>query len=282
MSIRDSLVGSIEFLRKRFYRGPIRTTVVSLGLESRFRAAYSRILGEIANEDIVSHEVGGITAQFIVKTGLEVQRFRNLMEEFDVIESLLEEVTEDDIFYDIGANVGLYTCFIAQRVDRTIAFEPHPKNLKRLKENVELNSLTNVTARPEALSNVDEKADLAVTGASIAGEGTHSLGTGTEQNSVEVETVRGDAVIGELPYPDVIKIDVEGAELNVLRGMENALSESCHLCYVEVHPDKITKYDGTAEEVSDLLTELGFEIEQIHERGGDEYFLKCRREITNH
>ena len=216
MSFRGSLVSGIETLRTFLYRGPVKRTVRTLGLESGLRTAYSRVLGGVSDEGIVTHEIGGVAAAYNVSSGLEVQRFRNLMAESDVIEALLDDVKPDDVFYDVGANVGLYTCFLSQVVEETVAFEPHPVNLKRLKENVELNDLSNVHVRAEALSNVDGTAELAVTGASVAGEGTHSLATGSEDRSVEIETVRGDSLDDQVPSPDVVKIDVEGAELNVL------------------------------------------------------------------
>jgi len=201
------------------------------------------------------------------------------MAESDVIETLLDDVKADDVFYDVGANVGLYTCFLSQVVDETVAFEPHPKNLQRLKENIELNDLSNVYVRSEALSDADGTAELAVKGASVAGEGTHSLATGAENRSVEIETARGDS-LDDVPPPDVVKIDVEGAELNVLRGLERSLAD-CRLCYVEVHPDRIGKYGGTANDVREFLSDLEFDVESIYEREDEEYFLKAQRRSSN-
>lgn len=275
MSVRSTLVFAIETLRQQLYRGPVRRIVRATGLESRFRWAYSWILGSVSDEDVVSHELNGVTAKFRVSTGLEVQRFHNLMEEFDVIETLLSDIDEDEVFFDVGANVGLYTCFLSQKADRTVAFEPHPENLTRLDDNLILNDLTNVTVRSEALSDTNGTADLAVKGTNVAGEGTHSLATGGERNTIEITTVRGDSLVHELPAPDMIKIDVEGAELAVLRGLEETLM-SCSRVYCETHASKLRSRDHTVDDVHELLASKGFTVEVIENRG-DEQFIRAVR-----
>jgi FkbM family methyltransferase len=257
------------------YRGPVKRVVAGLGLESSLKTAYSRLLGSVSDADVITHEIGGISAQFHVSTGLEVQRFRNLMDETAVVESLLTEVTEDDVLYDIGANVGLYTCFLANVVDQTVAFEPHPINAERLEENIELNSLSNVTVRSEALSDTDGTAELAISGAAVAGEGTHALTDAPVSDSVEVKTVRGASLRGELPQPDVLKIDVEGAEMAVLRGCRDILKD-CRLVYCETHPDKLLQRDESVEAVIELLEESGFDVEPLEKRE-TEQFLRAWR-----
>lgn len=281
MGVRNALVSGLETFRKLIYRGPVKRLAAALGLESKIRTGYSWLLGLVSAEDTVTHDVGGISVSFRVLTGLEVQRFRNLMDESDVIESLLSEVTEDDVFYDVGANVGLYACFLSHIVDQTVAFEPHPANIQRLEENIELNNLSNVIVRREALSDTNGTAELAVSGGGIAGEGRHSLQTDSTGDTIEVESVRGDELLDDLPSPDVLKIDVEGAEMQVLRGFQNALGDDCRLCYVEIHPDRFENYENPVARIQSLFSDLGFSTNVIYERENDEHFLVARHEERN-
>jgi FkbM family methyltransferase len=230
----------------------------------------------------VTVQVGEREATFSVTTPSEYYRFQELLGEDLVINDVLSELTTDDVFYDIGANVGMFTCFIAQALppEHVIAFEPHPTNAEQLEENLTLNELE-ATIHKIALADEESTAELAVDERDEAGAGRHALAVGGEDETITVDLVRGDTLIAEgtVLAPTVLKIDVEGAELDVLRGLQNTLIESCRLCYVEVHPDRIRKYDGTAKEVEEFLSELGFNIETIYEREDDEYFLKAERQL---
>lgn len=274
--VREVLVEGLEKLRESVYRGPVKALVVSLGLEPLLRSLYSSVLSVVSGYSVVSREVSGVSASFHVSTGMEVQRFRNLMDEAYVIESVLDHVSEDDVFYDVGANVGLYTCFVSQVSADTVAFEPHPENRERLRDNVELNELSNVTIRREALSDSDGVAELEVAGTGVAGEGTHSLVTDDKTDgALEVEEARTDSLVDELPTPDVVKIDVEGAELQVLRGMKEMLAD-CRVVYTEVHPDRLQRRGGSEDEVVELLERAGLSVEKLESRG-QEAFLRAER-----
>jgi len=271
--MRGLLISGLEKLRKNIYRGPIKRTAVVLGLESKLKTAYSAMLLTASNENYTTHEVADYKASFRISTGMEVQRFQQLMNEKFVIESVVSDVCEDDIFYDVGANVGLYTCFIAQVSDQTVAFEPHPVNADKLRENVAFNQLTNVEVREEALSDTEGTAKLAVTGTDVAGEGTHALATGSEENTVEIHINLGDNLPQNVPAPDVIKIDVEGAEMSVIRGMKETLS-SCRVVYCETHAEKLSNRGESHEAVVDSLQDAGFSVEVIESRG-EETFLRA-------
>ncbi|MDB9281515.1 FkbM family methyltransferase [Halorubrum ezzemoulense] len=205
-------------------------------------------------------------------------RFRDLSDEHSIIEDLLTALDIDDVFYDIGANVGTYTCFTAAQLDtgRTLAFEPEPKNADRLQENLELNDL-HAEIVQVVLSDTDGTVEFALSG-DEAGEGEHAIATDNSEQTLEVETARGDTIIEErgLPKPTVVKIDVEGAELSVLRGLRETLCTNCRLVYVEVHTEKITDFGGEASEVKTFLTDAGFDVTEISQRGS-EVFLRASK-----
>ncbi|WP_198530028.1 FkbM family methyltransferase [Halorubrum aethiopicum] len=229
-------------------------------------------------EDTQTHEITTHSVDFHTKTFTEFTRFRDLVGERSIVEDLLTSLDSNDIFYDVGANVGTYTCFAAAKLGpgKVVAFEPEPENADRLRENLELNNL-DAEIIQIALSDTDGIVDLALTG-DEAGTGEHAIATGDDKQTLEVETARGDSIIEErgLPKPTVAKIDVEGAELSVLRGLRETLYESCRLMYVEVHTEKIRDFGAERSEVETLLTDAGFEVTEISQRGS-EIFLRASK-----
>ena len=264
-------------IRSRFYSGWVRQIVRGTKLNKLLSKPYWQLVYSLS-ENTQTHEITNHSIDFQTITFTEYMRFCSLAGERSIVENLLTALDSDDIFYDIGANVGTYTCFAAAELgpDRTVAFEPEPENADRLRENLELNDL-GAEIIQVALSDTDGTVDLALTG-DEAGEGEHAIATGDDERTLEVETARGDSIIEErgLPKPTVIKIDVEGAELSVLRGLRETLHENCRLLYVEVHTEKIRDFGGEASDVETLLTDVGFEVTEISQRGS-EIFLRASK-----
>jgi len=268
------VVSLLETVRKAIYRGPIKRIATSIGIEKNLRENYSQLLSKFTMDNRIELNIKNTTAHFRVTNGVEIQRFKELMEEESIIESVLTDVTSKDVFYDVGANVGLYTCFVGQRSRQSVAFEPHPVNRDRLEENLELNDISDVNVREEALSDFSGTAQLAIGGSDVAGEGAHTLSTGSDTNTISVSTIRGDD-LGNIPEPDVMKIDVEGAELSVLRGMRETLDE-CRIIYCETHSDKLANRGESHQAVVDELTEAGFLVDELISRS-EETFLRAKK-----
>ncbi|MCK4735841.1 MAG: FkbM family methyltransferase, partial [Methanophagales archaeon] len=130
-----------------------------------------------------------------------------------------KEVSKSSVVYDIGAHVGFYTLLASELVSgggRVIAFEPAFRNLKYLKKHVEINHCANVKIIEAAVSDKS--------GISHFNEGhSSSMGHLSEDGNLTVDTVSIDKLVGagKIPAPDYIKIDVEGAELLVLKGAKS-------------------------------------------------------------
>jgi len=225
-----------------------------------------------------THTICGRTVDFLTDSYAEFQRFRNLVGERDVIQEVLRSLEPADVFYDIGANVGMYTCFVASELgaDQTVAFEPHEGNANRLVENLRHNGLDAKVVRV-ALSDAEGTVDLAVAGKQV-GEGEHAIATGSATQTIEIDANRGDALIDgrDLPEPTVVKIDIEGAEFAALEGLRTTLRKSCRLVFCEIHPRKLRDFGAAEKDIHELLQSHGFETEVIHRRG-EEYFVKAER-----
>ncbi len=142
-------------------------------------------------------------------------------------------VTPGGVVFDVGAHAGLYTLLAARLVGpagRAVAFEPLPRNLAFLRRHVALNALTNVTVVPAAV--------CARTGvARFLPAPSSSMGRLAADGPLQVRTVALDDLIsgGELPPPDVIKIDVEGAEVDVLAGADRLLHDRRPVLLISTH-----------------------------------------------
>ncbi|MGI8756231.1 MAG: FkbM family methyltransferase [Acidimicrobiales bacterium] len=127
-------------------------------------------------------------------------------------------------FWDVGANVGSYTLIASQVSHATIvAFEPHPAMFERLRLNVGLNDRSNVQLENLALS--DSSGVLGFTDSASSSSVNHL--TTDADAALRVDAIRGEDLIaaGRAPAPDVLKIDVEGHEGEVLRGLGRALAD---------------------------------------------------------
>lgn len=223
--------------------------------------------------DMQTHTIYNESIKFHSDTVSEVSRFFHLAGEEPIIADLLFSLSFDDTFYDIGANVGTYTCFAASKLgsEKVVAFEPEPKNAARLRDNLELNDL-NAKILEVAVTNKDGKQELGIQG-DEAGEGEHTVFTEDSAKTIEVDSFRVDTLIKErgVQEPTVIKVDVEGAELSVLQGMEKTLNNHVRLIYAELHPKKSSNFGYEIAEVEEYLRELGFEVSDLSQRGGQKF-----------
>jgi FkbM family methyltransferase len=274
-------------------RGPVGSGVErGLGLV-RLRPAAQNTYNQVLSKIVVQNgeytiSVGDSKATFEVHSSDEYLRIKSMFED-DVLSSLLSDLEADDVFYDVGANVGVYSCLVGNLIgaDRVVAFEPHPGNAERLHDNVNLNSLE-PTIFNYALSDNEGKVSLAVAVESHTTSPGHNLieinASVEEYGSESAQTITTDMVRGDdfiqkrdLPEPTVLKVDVEGAEYNVLRGLEETLSGSaCRLVYCEVHKNHLKTFNSSDREVRELLESCGFELESINDHGS-KYHLKATK-----
>ena len=173
-------------------------------------------------------------------------------------EIIKEYVGTGDIVYDIGANIGYVSLSLAKRVGATglvIAFEPVPRNIASFRENIQINKLANVQLLEFAAS--DKRGDAVIRFAENLS--TASLVWHRNDPSatrLAITTVSIDELVesGELRNPSFIKIDVEGAEGNVLLGMRRTLAAAKPVLFVECS-------EAGRETAWYLLRELGYQCQ---------------------
>jgi len=138
-------------------------------------------------------------------------------------------VLPDAICFDIGANAGLYTLLFAQYCRHVFAFEPLPRNIRYLCRILEVNGVRNATIVPCAVSD-STKLSLFKVGENCA------LGRIDSKGELPVVTLSCDEFVSAYKVvPSLLKIDVEGAEMLVLKGAENLLSNHKPIILLSTH-----------------------------------------------
>jgi FkbM family methyltransferase len=164
--------------------------------------------------------------------------FGNL--ESSVQEAMLRHLPAGGVFYDVGANLGFFALLGAHMTGpegRVLAFEPAPDNAAAIRQNAEVNALPNIEVVEKAVAAAGGQGRLQVVDdqswSKLEQYGAHP---GTEQ-VLDVPVIALDEEIsaGALPPPDVVKIDVEGAEIAVLEGMARTLAEHSPAIICELH-----------------------------------------------
>jgi FkbM family methyltransferase len=165
---------------------------------------------------------------------------------------------------DVGANIGYFTVAAALAVGpegRVVAFEPAAATRHLLEENVRLNGLANVTVRDEALAATQSEAAL-------------YLGPQQDTGLASLRPLPGSsrAIVRQAPFDDLwpaahrvalVKIDVEGAELAVLRGMAGLLERDHPDVIVEVTDRFLRELGASAPALFEFLTARGYRAFQI-------------------
>ncbi len=187
-------------------------------------------------------------------------------------------VKEGDVVVDLGANIGYFTLLAARLVGKkgkVYAFEPEPINYSLLLKNIELNGYDNIVAVQKAVSNVTGKVRLFL---DKKDTGAHTIyQPGDKREFIEVESVTLDEFFKDKKHPiNVIKMDVEGAEIAAFSGMDRIIRESENLkMFVEFYFPGIRRAGDSPEEFArKLLEDYPFSILAIGEYTKDRKYLR--------
>ena len=163
---------------------------------------------------------------------------------------LIEQlVPEGGTFFDIGAHVGFYTLLASILVGengKVVAFEPLPRNIYFLKEHVRLNRLANVSIIEAAVSDstgyatFSEGPDNFIDFTEFSNGSDHSMAHFSPIGNLTVKTVSLDELHlqGEVPPPNFLKIDVEGADALVLKGAKKVLATFHPTIFLSIHGER--------------------------------------------
>ena len=195
-----------------------------------------------------------------------VRELREQGRERTFVRLLAEAIPSGGTVLEGGAHLGFVTVHAARAAGsqgRVLVFEPNAAVLPALQQNLTANGVARrVEIHPAAL------ADRAGHASFYASGETSSLVEAVEGTvRVEVDLVRGDDAVGEDVDVDVIKLDIEGAELAALRGMERLVA-GVRTIFLELNPELLERSGASRDELLEWLAEHGFEVDWIDEKRG--------------
>lgn len=177
------------------------------------------------------------------------------LHEFEEMSFLLHFLKSDDLFIDIGANVGSYTILASAHVGaKSVSFEPHPATFKRLMDNIHLNNIKDkVIPYNEGLGNSEtnlfftDKLDTA-----------NYISEKENTDTIKVNVSKLDSKIVSLNNATLLKMDVEGYEKFVIEGGLSVFkNENLKAIIVELN-NASEKYGYKPADLHNIIVELGF------------------------
>jgi FkbM family methyltransferase len=180
---------------------------------------------------------------------------------------LFDFVKPGMIVVDIGANIAATTLNLAKRTlpgGKIFSFEPSPYNYQRASENISLNNFSNIRLINQGLGNEKTTAFLYNVNSHNSGmqrilnndEGAFSY----EKTAVEIDTLDSSMQKFEIPKPSLIKIDVEGYELKVLKGGKETIMKYRPALFIELDDDNLHEQGNNAKELIQSLIQLQYKI----------------------
>jgi FkbM family methyltransferase len=169
-------------------------------------------------------------------------------------ELFYKELSAGKVVYDIGANTGIYTVLACRSVGasgRVFAFEPATMNLFYLHENIRANQFVNCEVVPKAVSNSDGTVQFELSGEPC-------LGRISADGLLRVPSTSLDSFVSTgKPMPHLLKIDVEGAEYDVLTGARRVLLQARPTIFLATHGENVHA------ECTSMLEKLGYTLHYL-------------------
>ena len=250
-------------------KGFLKSVLIKLRLYK-----YARQIRMLPYRNIKTHSstINGITVQFNTSDELSNSWFfprysKGRVHEKIITEMLISTLQTATCFVDVGTFLGWYTCIASKHMPngKVIGFEMDNISYSLLQENLTLNNCPNVEAYNVAVSNVAEEVRYQRNIKRLAG--LHIQVDLEEKSSEELlsvdSVVLDDFLMSRGIVPDVIKIDVEGAEMNVLQGMMQILQLHRPKLFLEIHPFNLPHFGTSTYEILSLLIDHGYEIVEI-------------------
>jgi FkbM family methyltransferase len=224
----------------------------------------------------VPRRIGGETIRFPPR----LCRYYEAEYEPGTFRFLRQVLRPGDAALDVGAHIGLFTVVMARLVGpagRVFSFEPTPTTRRVLERTVRLNRCSDrVEVRAEAVTRVSGRADFFDTG-DVASNSNSLVASGRHRRQFSVDAVAVDEFLSARKLSvGFLKIDVEGAELDALRGAEQTLRRDRPAVALALHPDGVRRSGGSLHEIWRLLVDHRLAVTRFGAKVVESWF--CRQQ----
>ncbi len=187
---------------------------------------------------------------------------------------------------ELGANIGYYALIetkLAGPTGHLYAVEPSPYNFDLLKRNLDLNNIRNADLHQAAFGEKRGKVKFYMYDRSNLSSFIKREDMGMETTEIDVDMITLDDFL-KLKTADFIRMDVEGYELEILKGATQVLSSDSKPKYffIEVHSDLLHKKNSSGREIIELLAKYGYEVRKSFWRGRGDIIATTTKEMLEH
>jgi len=177
---------------------------------------------------------------------------------------LLKKIVKpEDVFLDLGANIGYFSLLVANNSPsvKVISFEPVAGLFQNMNDNISLNNIKNISTVNAAVGEISEENELFVSAPDNLGMSSFHQPENYSGKKEKVKVVAIDDWVktSGLSKIDVIKLDIEGSELAALKGMKEVLQKQKPVLIVEVNPETLSMFNLKPSDIYDHLKQLHFE-----------------------
>lgn len=199
---------------------------------------------------------------------LPARYYRWFEEDYEIehVTFINEVVKEAMTVIDIGAHIGFFSIIFAKRVGargKVIAFEPTSSTYELLNKTIKINKIKDIVkAEQKAVGDRKDTVKFYVT--DIEAHNSNSLSNNQRdygnEHSIDVEMISIDEYVKEngIGQVDFVKIDAEGAEYSVLKGLKNTIDKDKPQIILALHPDSIKNFGDSLKEIWNYIEEHGY------------------------
>jgi FkbM family methyltransferase len=215
---------------------------------------------------------------------------RIALNKYEIYETaiLLSQLNSQSVVVDVGANIGYYTLLAAKVAKKVYAFEPDKETFEILKKNVEENNLKNVILFNKAVGNKNEKVGIEKNKDNY---GDSRIQTPQASGQLPltgepVQMVRLDDIIKE--KVDLVKIDVQGYEIEVLEGMKKIIEKDKPIIFMEIEEKNINslkpkyKYVWSINDFAETLWPIWPGVQIKNNNGYADLWMKNQMSINDY
>lgn len=186
--------------------------------------------------------------------------------ELEIVNKYISKLKTSSVVYDLGAHIGYYTLIASKFLKgrgNVYSFEPFPMNFAKLTNHIRINNLKNVIPIQKAVGNQNGKVQFSNSPNDSANTYIKGSFMYKSFDHIEVDAITIDSVVHgkDLIPPNLIKIDVEGAELDVLKGAENTITKYHPTILLSTHN---CQNEGIHKQCLDYLASLGYTYEYFN------------------